>query len=182
MKKGLIGKKLGMTQIFGENGKVIPVTVIDVTSNKVVQIKTNEVDGYASIQLGFGEVKEKQLIKPKKGHFDKFKIDYKKHLREFRLDDVTGYEVGQELNADVFKEGDIVDIQGTTKGKGFQGVMGSSATPSRVFKGKKLPGHMGNVTATVQNLTVVKVDTEKNVILVKGSVPGPKGTIVKVKG
>ena len=198
MKKGLIGKKLGMTQIFGENGKVIPVTVIDVTSNKVVQIKTNEVDGYASIQLGFGEVKEKQLIKPKKGHFDKFKIDY-------RLDDVTGYEVGQELNADVFKEGDIVDIQGTTKGKGFQGVikrhgqargpmahgsryhrrpgsMGSSATPSRVFKGKKLPGHMGNVTATVQNLTVVKVDTEKNVILVKGSVPGPKGTIVKVKG
>ena len=196
MKKGLIGKKLGMTQIFGENGKVIPVTVIDVTSNKVVQIKTDEVDGYASIQLGFGEVKEKQLIKPKKGHFDKFKIDYKKHLREFRLDDVTGYEVGQELNADIFKEGDIVDIQGTTKGKGFQGVikrhgsryhrrpgsMGSSATPSRVFKGKKLPGHMGNVTATVQNLTVVKVDTEKNVILVKGSVPGPKGTIVKVKG
>ena len=183
MKKGLIGKKLGMTQIFGENGKVIPVTVIDVTSNKVVQIKTNEVDGYTSIQLGFGDVKEK----------------------EFRLDDVTGYEVGQELNADVFNEGDVVDIQGTTKGKGFQGVikrhgqargpmahgsryhrrpgsMGACATPSRVLKGKKLPGHMGNVTATVQNLKVVKVDLEKNVILVKGSVPGPKGTIVKVKG
>ena len=123
MKKGLIGKKLGMTQIFGENGKVIPVTVIDVTSNKVVQIKTNEVDGYTSIQLGFGDVKEKQLIKPKKGHFDKFKIEYKKHLREFRLDDVTGYEVGQELNADVFNEGDVVDVQGTTKGKGFQGVI-----------------------------------------------------------
>ena len=205
MKKGLIGKKLGMTQIFGENGKVIPVTVIDVTSNKVVQIKTNEVDGYTSIQLGFGDVKEKQLIKPKKGHFDKFKIKYKKNLREFRLDDVTGYEVGQELNADVFNEGDVVDVQGTTKGKGFQGVikrhgqargpmahgsryhrrpgsMGACATPSRVLKGKKLPGHMGNVTATVQNLKVVKVDTEKNVILVKGSVPGPKGTIVKVKG
>ena len=205
MKKGLIGRKLGMTQIFGENGKVIPVTVIDVTSNKVVQIKTNEVDGYASVQLGFGEVKEKHLIKPKKGHFDKFKIEYKKYLREFRLDDVTGYEVGQELNADVFSEGDIVDVQGTTKGKGCQGVikrhgqargpmahgsryhrrpgsMGACATPSRVLKGKKLPGHMGNVTATVQNLKVVKVDLEKNVILVKGSVPGPKGTIVKVKG
>ncbi|MBF1037053.1 MAG: 50S ribosomal protein L3 [Parvimonas sp.] len=204
MKKGLIGKKIGMTQIF-EDGKFVPVTVVEAGPNFVLQKKTEEKDGYVALQLGFDEKKEKNTTKPKKGHFDKFKIEYKKYLREFRLDDVTGYEVGQELNADVFNEGDVVDIQGTTKGKGFQGVikrhgqargpmahgsryhrrpgsMGACATPSRVLKGKKLPGHMGNVTATVQNLKVVKVDTEKNVILVKGSVPGPKGTIVKVKG
>lgn len=204
MKKGLIGKKLGMTQIFNEDGHAIPVTVILVGPNKVVQVKTNETDGYSAIQLGFGEVKEKHVIKPKKGHFDKFKLDYMKYLKEFRVENVNEYQVGQELNADLFAEGDIVDVQGTTKGKGFQGVikrhgqsrgpmshgsryhrrpgsMGASATPSRVVKGKKLPGHMGHVTRTISNLTVVKVDTDKNVILVKGSVPGPKGAILKIK-
>lgn len=204
MKKGLIGKKVGMTQIFDNEGHTIPVTVLLVGPNKVVQIKTNDVDGYSAIQLGFGDVKEKHMIKPKKGHFDKFDLDYMKHLKEFRLEDISEYKIGQELNADLFSEGDIVDVQGTTKGKGFQGVikrhgqsrgpmshgsryhrrvgsMGASATPSRVVKGKKLPGHMGHVTRTISNLTVVKVDTDKNVILVKGSVPGPKGAILKIK-
>ena len=204
MKKGLIGKKVGMTQIFDNEGHAIPVTVLLVGPNKVVQIKTNDVDGYSAIQLGFGDVKEKHMIKPKKGHFDKFDLDYMKHLKEFRLEDISEYKIGQELNADLFLEGDIVDVQGTTKGKGFQGVikrhgqsrgpmshgsryhrrvgsMGASATPSRVVKGKKLPGHMGHVTRTISNLTVVKVDTDKNVILVKGSVPGPKGAILKIK-
>lgn len=204
MKKGLIGKKLGMTQIFDEKGHAIPVTVILAGPNKVVQIKTNEVDGYSSVQLGFGNVKEKHITKPEKGHFDKFELEYMKHLKEFKFDNASEYKVGQELNASVFEEGDIVDVQGTTKGKGFQGVikrhgqargpmshgsryhrrvgsMGASATPSRVVKGKKLPGHMGHVTRTISNLTVVKVDTDKNVILVKGSVPGPKGAILKIK-
>lgn len=204
MKKGLIGKKIGMTQIFDENGQVIPVTVILAGPNKVVQVKTTEKEGYNAIQLGFGDVKEKHLTKPKMGHFNKFELEYKKHLKEFRVEDVENYTVGQELNANLFAEGEIVDVQGTTKGKGFQGVikrhgqsrgpmshgsryhrrvgsMGASATPSRVVKGKKLPGHMGHVTRTITNLTVVKVDTDKNVILVKGSVPGPKGAILKIK-
>ena len=204
MKKALVGKKVGMTQIFDEAGKVIPVTVIEAGPCVVAQVKTVETDGYDAVQLGFGEVKETKLNKPEKGHFAKSKVANKKHLREFRLDSLEGMTVGTELKADVFAAGDHVDIQGTTKGKGFQGVikrhgqsrgpmghgsmyhrrpgsMGSTSTPGRVFKGKKLPGHMGNVTVTIQNLKVVRVDLDKNCILVKGSVPGNKGAILKIK-
>ena len=204
MNKGLIGKKIGMTQIFDESGKVIPVTVIEAGPCVVAQVKTEETDGYTAVQLGFGDIKEKKLNKPTKGHFTKVNVTPKKHLREFRLDSVEGLTVGQELKADVFAAGDKLDIQGTSKGKGFQGVikrhgqsrgpmghgsmyhrrpgsMGPTSTPGRVFKGKKLPGHMGAQTISIQNLEVVRVDLDKNVILVKGSVPGAKGAILKLK-
>ena len=204
MKKGIIGKKIGMTQIFDEKGNVIPVTVIEATPNIVAQVKTVETDGYNSIQLGYGEVKDKHINKPEKGHFTKAGLAAKKHLREFRVEDVENYKVGDEVKADIFEAGEKIDVQGTTKGKGFQGVikrhgqhrgpmghgsmyhrrpgsMGSTSTPGRVFKGKKLPGHMGRVTVTIQNLDVVRVDMDKNVILVKGSVPGAKGAILKIK-
>ena len=202
--KTLIGKKVGMTQIFDEKGRVIPVTVIEAGPCVVAQVKSVETDGYNAIQLGFGDVKESKLNKPEKGHFAKANIAPKKQLREFRLDSVEGITVGTELTVTEFAEGDRLDIQGTTKGKGFQGVikrhgqhrgpmghgsmyhrrpgsMGPTSTPGRVFKGKKLPGHMGRVTVTIQNLDVVKVDSDKNVVLVKGSVPGPKGAILKLK-
>ena len=202
--KGIIGKKIGMTQIFDEKGNVIPVTVIETAGNVVTQIKTVETDGYNSIQLGYGEVKAKHLNKPLEGHFKKAGVENKKHLREFRTEDVANYKVGDEIKADIFAAGEKVDVQGTTKGKGFQGVikrhgqhrgpmghgsmyhrrpgsMGATSTPGRVFKGKKLPGHMGRATITIQNLDVVRVDMDKNVILVKGSVPGAKGAILKVK-
>ena len=204
MNKGLIGKKIGMTQIFDEAGKVIPVTVIEAGPCVVAQVKTIDTDGYQAIQLGFGDIKETKLNKPRKGHFTKVNVTPKKHLREFRLDSVEGITVGQELKADVFATGDKLDIQGTSKGKGFQGVikrhgqsrgpmghgsmyhrrpgsMGPTSTPGRVFKGKKLPGHMGVQTITIQNLEVIRVDLDKNVILVKGSVPGAKGAILKLK-
>ena len=204
MNKGLIGKKLGMTQIFDEQGKVIPVTVIEAGPCVVAQVKTVETDGCNAIQLGFGDVKESKINKPEKGHFTKSKLPLKKHLREFRLDSVENINVGDELKADTFTAGDQLDIQGTSKGKGFQGVikrhgqsrgpmghgsmyhrrpgsMGPTSTPGRVFKGKKLPGHMGSQTITIQNLEVVRVDLDKNVILVKGSVPGAKGAILKLK-
>ena len=204
MKKALIGKKLGMTQIFDENGTVIPVTVLEAGPCVVAQVKTLENDGYEAVQLGFGEVKENKLNKPEKGHFAKANVAAKKHLREFRLDSVENINVGDELKADTFTAGDQLDIQGTSKGKGFQGVikrhgqhrgpmghgsmyhrrpgsMGPTSTPGRVFKGKKLPGHMGSQTITIQNLEVVRVDLDKNVILVKGSVPGAKGAILKLK-
>ena len=204
MKKALIGKKIGMTQIFDEQGKVIPVTAIEVGPCTVMQIKTVEQDGYQAVQLGFGDVKESKLTKPELGKFKKNKLQPKKYLREVRLDSIEGIKVGDELKADVFAVGDKVDIQGTSKGKGFQGVikrwgqsrgpmghgsmyhrrpgsMGSTSTPGRVFKGKKLPGHMGRVTITIQNLDVVRVDMDKNVILLKGSVPGAKGSILKIK-
>ena len=204
MKKGLIGKKLGMTQIFDEQGKVIPVTVIEAGPCVIAQVKTVENDGYNAIQLGFGEVKESKMNKPEKGHFSKIKLPLKKHLREFRVDSLENVKVGDELKADIFETGNQLDIQGTSKGKGFQGVikrhgqsrgpmghgsmyhrrpgsMGPTSTPGRVFKGKKLPGHMGRQTVTIQNLEVVKVDLDKNVILVKGSVPGAKGAILKLK-
>lgn len=204
MNKGLIGKKIGMTQIFDEHGRVIPVTVIEAGPCVIAQVKTEETDGYTAVQLGFGDVKEKKLTKPVKGHFTKVNVTPKKHLREFRLDSVEGLTVGQELKADVFAAGDKLDIQGTSKGKGFQGVikrhgqsrgpmghgsmyhrrpgsMGPTSTPGRVFKGKKLPGHMGSQTISIQNLEVVRVDLDKNVILVKGSVPGAKGAILKLK-
>ena len=204
MKKGLIGKKVGMTQIFDEAGKVIPVTAIEAGPCVVAQVKTEETDGYTAIQLGFGDVKESKLNRPEKGHFSKVNVTPKKHLREFRVDSVEEVKVGDELKPDVFVAGDKIDIQGTSKGKGFQGVikrhgqsrgpmghgsmyhrrpgsMGPTSTPGRVFKGKKLPGHMGVQTVTIQNLEVVKVDLDKNVILVKGSVPGAKGAILKLK-
>ncbi len=202
--KAIIGKKIGMTQIFDEKGSVIPVTVIEAGPCTVAQVKTVETDGYNAIQLGYGEVKDKHINKPEKGHFAKANIANKKHLREFRVDNVQELKVGDEVKADVFAIGDKIDVQGTTKGKGFQGVikrhgqsrgpmghgsmyhrrpgsMGPTSTPGRVFKGKKLPGHMGVQTVTIQNLDVVRIDLDKNVILVKGSVPGPKGAILKVK-
>ena len=204
MKKGIIGKKVGMTQIFDEKGNVIPVTVIEAGPCVVAQVKTVETDGYSAVQLGFGDVKEKKMNKPEKGHFAKANAANKKHLREFKLDDAQNLKVGDEIKADVFVAGDKIDVQGITKGKGFQGVikrhgqsrgpmghgsmyhrrpgsMGSTSTPGRVFKGKKLPGHMGVATVTIQNLDVVRVDMDKNVILVKGSVPGNKGAILKIK-
>ena len=202
--KTIIGKKIGMTQIFDETGKVIPVTVIEAGPCVVAQVKTVETDGYNAIQLGFGDVKESKLNKPERGHFAKANLGLKKHLREFRVEDFEDVTVGTEIKADSFEAGDKIDVQGTTKGKGFQGVikrhgqsrgpmghgsmyhrrpgsMGPTSTPGRVFKGKKLPGHMGRVTVTIQNLDVVKVDLDKNVILVKGSVPGAKGAILKIK-
>ena len=203
--KTIIGKKVGMTQIFDEKGKVIPVTVIEAGPCVVAQVKTVETDGYNAIQLGFGDVKESKINKPEKGHFAKANIAPKKHLREFRVDEIEeGVTVGTEVKADTFEVGDKIDVQGTTKGKGFQGVikrhgqsrgpmghgsmyhrrpgsMGPTSTPGRVFKGKKLPGHMGSVTVTIQNLDIVAVDMDKNVILVKGSVPGAKGAILKIK-
>ena len=202
--KAIIGKKVGMTQIFDENGYVIPVTVIEAGPCTVAQVKSVETDGYEAVQLGFGEIKDKHINKPEKGHFAKANVTAKKHLREFRLDSIEGIKVGDELKADVFAAGEKIDVQGTSKGKGFQGVikrhgqhrgpmghgsmyhrrpgsMGATSTPGRVFKGKKLPGHMGRVTVTIQNLDVVRVDMDKNVILVKGSVPGAKGSILKIK-
>ena len=204
MKKALIGKKIGMTQIFDEKGKAIPVTAIEAGPCTVVQVKTVEQDGYQAIKLGFGEIKETKLTRPQLGTFTKSKITPKRYLREIRIDSIEGISVGDELKADTFEVGEKVDIQGTSKGKGFQGVikrhgqhrgpmghgsmyhrrpgsMGPTSTPGRVFPGKKLPGHMGDVTVTIQNLEVVKVDLDKNIILVKGSVPGAKGSILKIK-
>ena len=203
MKKAIIGRKVGMTQIFDEKGAVIPVTVIEAGPCPVVQIKTVETDGYDAVQLGFGEVKEFKVNKPSKGHFSKAEVKPTKHLREFRLEDLSNVKVGDEINVDIFEVGDNIDIQGISKGKGFQGVikrhgqsrgpmghgsmyhrrpgsMGPTSTPGRVFKGKKLPGHMGVNTVTIQNLIIVKVDKDKNAILVKGSVPGNKGSILKI--
>lgn len=204
MKKALLGKKVGMTQVFDENGRALPVTVIEITPNVVVQKKTMENDGYESIQVGFDDIAEKKVNKPKKGHFAKAKVATKRHLKEFRLEDTTSYEVGQEIKVDVFAVGEKVDISGVSKGKGFAGAikrhnfhrgpmghgskyhrkagsMGASSDPSRTFKGKKLPGHMGSVSTTVQNLEVVKVDLDKNAILVKGGVPGIRGSLIMIK-
>ena len=202
--KTIIGRKIGMTQIFDETGKVIPVTVIEAGPCVVAQVKSVETDGYNAIQLGYGDVKESKLNRPEKGHFQKANLALKRHLREFRMDSLEGINVGDEIKVDTFVAGDRIDVQGTSKGKGFQGVikrhgqsrgpmghgsmyhrrpgsMGPTSTPGRVFKGKKLPGHMGRVTVTIQNLDVVKVDLDKNAILVKGSVPGAKGAILKLK-
>ena len=204
MKKAIYGKKLGMTQIFDNDGLVIPVTVVEVEPSLVLRKKTVETDGYNAIVLATGEVKEKQMNKPDKGQFDKVKLAYKKYVRELRLDDIESYNVGDEIKADIFEAGEVVDVQGVSKGKGFQGVikrhgqhkgpmghgsmyhrrpgsMGPTSSPGRVFKGKKLPGHTGKDTITVQNLQVVKVDMDKNVILIKGSVPGYKNSLVRIK-
>lgn len=206
MNKFILGKKIGMTQIFNDAGLAIPVTVIQAGPCAVVQKKTVENDGYTAIKLGFGEVQEKKLNKPDKGLFAKIKTASKKYLKEFRTDDADKYEVGQEVKvADMFSDGDSIDVSGISKGKGFQGVirrfgqsrgpethgsmyhrrvgsMGAGTSPGRVFKGKKEPGHMGTDKVTVQNLNVVKVDAERNLLLVKGAVPGPKGGLVVVKG
>jgi len=204
MVKGIIGKKVGMTQLFDENGKVIPVTVIEAGPCTVVQKKTVESDGYQAVQLGFGEVSAKKVNNAAAGHFKKANVAPKKTLREFRLEDVSGLNVGDVIKADVFAAGDKVDVAGISKGKGYQGVIkrygkhrlreshgtgpvarhagsnGSTSTPSRVFKGKKLPGHMGAERVTVQNLIVVKVDAENNLIAIKGAIPGAKGSVVTI--
>ena len=197
-----MGRKVGMTQIFDANGKIVPVTVIEAGPCVVVQKKTVEKDGYNAIKVGFGDIRESLVNKPNKGQFTTAGVSVKRHLKEFRLEDITGYEVGQEIKADLFEAGDKVDVAGVSKGKGFQGTikrwnahrgpmshgskfhrsvgsMGASSDPSRTFKNKKLPGHMGNVNTTVLNLEVVKIMPEKNVILIKGGVPGPnKGVVV----
>ena len=202
MKKGLIGKKIGLTQLFDENGKVIPVTVVEAGPCTVVQKKTIENDGYMAVQVGFGDVKVTKVNKPMAGHFKKADVAPKKVLKEFRLADTESVNVGDILKADIFAVGDRVDVVGTSKGKGTAGVikrwnfsrlkeshgtgpvhrhggsLGACSSPSRVFKGKKMAGHLGNERVTVQNLSVVKVDAEKNIIAVKGAVPGPKGGIV----
>lgn len=201
--KGILGKKIGMTQVFTKSGKLIPVTVIEVEPNVVTQIKTVEKDGYNAIQLGYETVKPKNSNKAKIGHTNKASTEPKRFLREIRGVDVSSYTLGQVMNADIFKEGEVVDVTGTSKGKGFQGVIkrwnqsrgpmghgsqyhrgvGSLGTmlPMHVLKGKKLPGHMGNQTTTIQNLEIVQVDLENNVILVKGNVPGPKKSLVMIR-
>lgn len=202
MKKAIIGKKIGMTQIFDENGRVVPVTVVEAGPCVVVQKKTSDNDGYEAIQVGFEEIREKLVNKPRKGQFAKAGTTLRRTLKEFRLDDISGYEVGQEIKADVFQVGDKVDVAGISKGKGFQGCikrwnqhtgdmthgskfkrapgsMGASSSPSKVFKNKRMPGHMGSVNTTVINLEIVKVIAEKNLILIKGGIPGPnKGRVV----
>ncbi len=203
MTKGILGRKVGMTQIFAENGDLIPVTVIEATPNIVLQKKTAETDGYEAIQLGFEDKREKLANKPEKGHVAKAETTPKRFIREFRGLDVAGYEVGQEVKVDVFEEGQIVDVTGVSKGKGFQGVIkryghaigpmshgsrfhrapGSigSVDAQRVFKGQTMPGRMGGDTVTVQNLEIVRVDTERNLLLIKGNVPGAKKSLIEVK-
>ena len=204
MKKGIIGKKIGMTQIFDETGNMIPVTVIAAGPCVVTQKKTAEKDGYDAVQLGFGEVKEKHLTKPEKGHFDKAGVSYKKYLKEFRLEDCSALNVGDTITADTFAAGDKVDVTGITKGRGYTGAIkrwnlhklrmthgvgpvhrqsGSMGVidPARIFKNKKMAGQYGNEQVTVLNLNVVKIDSEKNLIAVKGAVPGAKGGIVFIR-
>ena len=204
MQKAIMAKKLGMTQIFDEAGKVIPVTVIEAGPNAVIQKKTVENDGYEAVQVGFVDLKEKKTNKPTKGHFAKAGVTPKKFIKEFRLDDVSALNVGDEIKADIFEAGEKVDVAGISKGKGYAGTikrwgqhrgpmthgsgyhrgpgsMGMCSDPGRVFKGKRLPGHMGVERVTIQNLAVVRVDAEKNIILIKGGVPGPKGGLLIVK-
>ena len=204
MKKGIIGKKIGMTQIFDETGNMIPVTVIAAGPCVVTQKKTAEKDGYDAVQLGFGEVKEKHLTKPEKGHFSKAGVSYKKYLKEFRLDDCSAVNVGDMITADTFAAGDKVDVTGITKGRGYTGAIkrwnlhklrmthgvgpvhrqsGSMGVidPARIFKNKKMAGQYGNEQVTVLNLKVVKIDSEKNLIAVKGAIPGAKDGIVFIR-
>ena len=201
--KGILGKKIGMTQVFTKNGKLIPVTVIEVEPNVVTQIKTVEKDGYDAVQLATGTVREKVVNKPQLGHTKKANTEPKRFLREIRGINTSDYTLGQIISVDTFKEGEMVDVSGISKGKGFQGVIkrhnqsrgpmghgsqyhrgvGSLGTmlPMHVLKGKKMPGHMGNVKTTIQNLEVISIDTENNVILVKGNVPGPKQSLVIIR-
>lgn len=204
MNKCILGRKLGMTQIFDENGKVVPVTVVEAGPCVVVQKKTVETDGYNAIKVGFGDIRENLVTKPNKGQFKKANVAVRRFLKEMRLEDITGYEVGSEIKADIFAAGDKIDVTGTSKGKGFAGVikrwhaargpethgskfhravgsMGASSDPSRTFKNKHMPGHMGNKKATSINLTVAKVYGDRNLILVKGAVPGPKKGLVIIR-
>lgn len=205
MKKAIIGKKLGMTQLFEENGNVVPVTVILAGPCTVVQKKTVDTDGYDAVQLGFEDIEDRKLNKPELGHFKKAAVSGKRYLKEFRLEDAASMEVGQTVNADVFAAGDTVDVTGTTKGRGYSGVikrwgchrlrmthgagpvhrqpgsMGANSSPSRIFKNKKMPGQYGNEKVTVLHLDVVRVDAENNLIAVRGAVPGPKGGIVTLR-
>lgn len=204
MKKAIMATKIGMTQIFSEKGALIPVTVLEAGPCVVTQLKTVENDGYNAIQVGFAEIKEKKVNKPAKGHFDKAGVAAKKNLKEFRLEDTASYELGAEIKADVFAQGDKVDVSGVSKGKGYASVikkynqhrgpmghgskshrvvgsMGGSATPGRVMKGKNMPSHMGTINVTVQNLEIVRVDADKNLLLIKGAVPGPKGALLMIK-
>ncbi len=205
MQKALIGKKIGMTQIFDEKGKVVPVTVVEAGPCVVSQLKTKDSDGYEAVQVGFGDIKAKHVTKPLAGHFKKADVAPKRILKEFRFDDCSGFELGQIIKADVFETGNKVDVTGKSKGKGYAGVikrwnfgrlkeshgsgpvarhggsMGACSSPSRVWKGKKMAGHLGAEKVTVQNLTVVKVDAENNLIAIKGAVPGPNGGYVVIK-
>lgn len=204
MKKGILAKKIGMTQIFDENGLLIPVTVLEAGPCFVTQVKTVENDGYGAVQVGFGDIREKLVNKPDKGHLAKAGDRNLRFIKEFKFDNSDEYELGQEIKADIFEVGDKIDVTGKSKGKGFQGAIkrhgqsrgpmahgskyhrhagsnGACSDPSKVFKGKKMPGHMGAVKVTVQNLEIVRIDAEDNIILVKGAVPGPKKATVVLK-
>jgi len=205
MEKGIIGRKIGMTQLFTENGNVVPVTVVEAGPCTVIQKKTVDTDGYSAVQLGFEDIREKLVVKPLKGHYDKAEVAYKRVLKEFKLDNSAEMNVGDVIKADVFASGDVVDVTGISKGKGYQGTikrlgfhrqpmthgtsgyhrhqgsMGANSTPSKVMKGKGMPGHMGSEQVTIQNLSVVKVDAENNLIAIKGAIPGPNGGLVIVK-
>ena len=205
MEKAIIGKKLGMTQVFTDDGRVQPVTVIEAGPCYVTQIKTQQTDGYEAVQVAFGEIKAKNVNKCQTGAFKKAGVEPKRIMKEFKYNDISKFALGQEIKADMFAEGDIVDVTGTSKGHGFTGVikrwnqhrlkmthgvgpvhrevgsMGANSTPSRVFKNKNMPGHYGVERVTIQNLEIVKVDTDRNVLLVKGCIPGPKGSIVTVR-
>ena len=204
MKKAILGKKIGMTQVFTEDGQLIPVSVIQAGPCQVVQKKTEEVDGYTAVQVGYEDKKERRANKPEKGHFQKAKVPVKKYLKDFKLDNAAELNVGDELTVEQFADGDVLDVTGTSKGHGFAGTikrwgthrgpmthgshyhrgpgsLGACSDPSRVFKGKKMPGHYGVVKVTIQNLDLVKIDKERNLLLVKGSIPGPKGGLVVVR-
>ena len=204
MKKAILGKKLGMTQIFNDEGKVVPVTVVEAGPCVVLQKKTVEKDGYNSIQVGFGEIREKLVNKPLTGHFKKANTQVKRFIREFRLQDTSSYEVGDEIKADIFEQGQKIDVSGVSKGKGFQGTIkrwgthrgpmthgskfhravgsqGASSDPSRTFKNRKMPGHMGNRNTTLLNVMVAKVISEKNLILIRGGIPGPNKGLVLIR-
>ncbi len=203
MVKAVLGRKLGMTQVFDEIGRAIPVTVVEAGPCIVVQKKTVETDGYNAIQVGFGAVKEQDLNKPQRGHFVKAGVGPVRYLKEFRVEDPEAYQLGQEIKADVFAAGDLVDVIGTSKGKGFAGGVkrhnfgrgpmshgskyhrrpgsGGAKGPARIFKGRKMPGRLGGETVTIQKLTVVKVDSEKNLLLIKGAIPGPRKSLVTIK-
>ena len=204
MKKAILATKVGMTQIFSEDGVLIPVTVLQAGPCVVTQVKTEENDKYSAIQVGYGDIREKLLNKPRKGQFDKLEIPYKRFLKEFRLINAQIYKVKQEIKADIFSVGDKIDVTAISKGKGFQGAIkrhggsrgpmahgskyhrhagsnGACSDPSKVFKGKKMPGHMGHEKVTVQNLDIIRVDVENNLLLVKGSIPGPKKSLVTIR-
>ena len=204
MKKAILATKVGMTQIFNEDGTLIPVTVLQAGPCVVTQVKTEENDGYAAVQVGYGEIREKLVNKPEKGHFDKAGVAVKRFLKEFKFEDAESYALGQEIKADIFAAGDKIDATAISKGKGFQGAIkrhgqsrgpmahgskyhrhagsnGACSDPSKVFKGKRMPGQMGNKKVTIQNLEVVRVDAENNLLLVKGAAPGPKKSMITIK-